>query len=74
MKVDDSKENEARCICPNCPTHDECMQRTHAETLYCARGKSKCEINKKGCLCGECPVAADYQLTDLYFCETGQAK
>jgi hypothetical protein len=44
------------------------------EKLYCARGKSKCKINRKGCLCGECPVASDYQLTSLYFCDIGKAK
>jgi len=72
MKVDDTKENATRCLCPNCPTHEnECMKE---EKLYCSRGKSKCKINRKGCLCGECPVASDYQLTDLYFCESGKAK
>ena len=72
MKVDDSKENEARCICPNCPSHaNECMKE---EKLYCGRGKSECKINRQGCLCGECPVASDYQLTDLYFCDIGKAK
>ncbi len=72
MKVDDKKENEIRCICLNCPTHQNaCM---NVEKLFCARGKSKCQINRKGCLCGECPVGSDYQLTDLYFCDIGAAE
>ena len=73
MKVDDNDENAKRCLCPNCPTYDGCMKGAK-EMLYCGRGKSSCKIERAGCLCGECPVASDYQLTDLYFCDKGKAE
>jgi len=41
------------------------------EGLFCARGKAKCEFEKKGCICGECPVASDYRLSGIYYCESG---
>lgn len=73
MKVPNTKENTDKCICPNCPTHNACMKEK-AEKLFCATGKSKCELTKQGCICGECPVASQYRLNDLYFCNSGKAE
>ncbi len=73
MKVDDSQKNSSRCLCPTCPTYNGCMNKDGLK-MFCARGKTACQIERQGCLCGECPVASDYQLTDLYFCEIGPAK
>lgn len=72
MKVPDTKENAVNCICPNCPTHNACM-KSPMTLLYCARGKTRCSFERQGCLCGECPVASDYRLRDLYFCDIGAA-
>ncbi|MCL5407225.1 MAG: DUF2769 domain-containing protein [Patescibacteria group bacterium] len=71
MKVPNTPENNTNCLCPNCPTHNECMKD---QKLFCSIGKTSCELKKQGCLCGECPVASEYQLHDLYFCEQGAAK
>ncbi len=68
MKVSDISENAQKCICSGCPTYNECMAQG-GKVLYCARGKPGCEIDSAGCICGECPVAGDYALTDLYYCQ-----
>jgi hypothetical protein len=57
------------------------------EGLFCAAGKSGCEINKQECICEMCPIDKEYQLTanlDLmekmilkmnqFYCENGPAK
>lgn len=43
------------------------------EGLFCARGKSGCDFERRGCICGECPLAADYRLVDFYYCDKGKA-
>jgi hypothetical protein len=30
-------------------------------------------IEKKGCICGECPVASEYKISGFYFCDKGEA-
>jgi aldose sugar dehydrogenase len=67
MKVPNTPENHSRCICPGCPTYDDCMAKG-GENLFCAAGKSACEFDSMGCICGECPVGSDYRLSDLYYC------
>lgn len=66
-------ENLEKCLCPTCPTLNECM-RNRDERLFCSRGKSMCEFERKGCLCGECPIESEYGLTDFYYCYFGAAK
>jgi hypothetical protein len=39
--------------------------------LFCAREKSDCEIEKKGCICGQCPLFSEYGLENLYYCING---
>jgi glucose/arabinose dehydrogenase len=70
--VPDTQYNNRRCICPNCPSYDKCMTGK-MEKLYCAVGKSVCMIEKKGCICGECPVASEYKISGFYFCDKGEA-
>lgn len=72
MKVPDTRENLMKCICGNCPTHNQCM-KDGMEGLFCARGKSSCEFEKMGCICGECPLYGEYQLSDMYYCDIGSA-
>lgn len=67
MKVDNTKENEKICICTMCPSYNECMKK-NKELLYCARKKSRCKFDKKGCLCGGCKVYQKYNLSGGYFC------
>ena len=73
MVVPNTNENKIRCICPGCPTYNECMKGKE-KTFFCAQGQSECAIESQGCICGECPVASDYKLNELYFCKSGLAK
>ena len=68
-----TKENFNKCLCPGCPTRNECM-RNRDERLFCSGGKSECDLKRKGCLCGECPVESEYGLTSFYYCDEGAAK
>ena len=71
--VQDTEENAELCLCPGCPTHNECMEDNN-ERLFCSRGKTDCDLEKRGCLCGTCPVERNYELTDFYYCAEGAAK
>jgi methylamine---glutamate N-methyltransferase subunit C len=64
--VQDSIENENKCICLRCPSFP---QDCKGEILYCARGESHCEIGARGCVCSVCPVYLENQLQGLYFCD-----
>ncbi len=72
MKVENNQDNLIKCICKNCPTRDECM-KGKMEGFFCARDKSTCDLEKKGCICGECPLSSEYQLSGSYYCENGIA-
>ena len=73
MKVPDTKEDWAKCICMNCPTENECM-KTRMQGLFCARGETNCDLERQGCICGECPISSEYQLTGGYYCDVGAAE
>jgi len=70
MKVPDTEDNAAICICPGCPTYNDCM-REASQALYCSRGKTDCSPDQHGCICGECPIKSDYMLSGMYFCING---
>jgi hypothetical protein len=74
-KVPINPQNEEKCFCPKCPTflQSNCPKEKK-EILYCAQGKTTCELSKKGCLCGACPVHEEYNLTGAYFCFRGAAE
>jgi hypothetical protein len=44
------------------------------EGLFCARAKTACELMKNGCICGACPLTAEYSLDKMYYCEIGAAE
>ncbi|OGI26707.1 MAG: hypothetical protein A2359_03455 [Candidatus Moranbacteria bacterium RIFOXYB1_FULL_43_19] len=71
-RVPNTKENAEKCFCPKCPTFTQsnCPEEKE-ENLYCAKGKTACKLSKEGCLCGACPVHAEYNLEDGYFCFRG---
>lgn len=71
--IEDTKKNSEKCICASCPSKNECM-KNNGEWFYCAREKSKCEVTKKGCLCGACPIQVKYNLKDYYYCINGKAE
>ncbi len=71
--VPNKEENAQRCVCPGCPTYNTCM-KGNDEHLFCSRGNSTCDIEKKGCNCPTCPVWKEYGLNDFFYCEKGAAK
>lgn len=72
MAVIKNEENLKKCVCADCPSYDECTMEKE-ELLYCSTeiGKSACEINRKGCICGTCPVQLENNLISGYYCVTG---
>ena len=71
--VQDTKENATKCICATCPTKNQCM-KDKMEWFFCARGKSACEGDRKGCFCGGCPVSRENKLKGMYYCFEGRAE
>jgi hypothetical protein len=69
-KVPNTQENMEKCICDGCPSYNQCM-KDKDEGFYCAEDKSACEFDKSGCLCGMCPLTAEFALEKMYYCETG---
>ena len=61
--VPDLAENQRRCNCLHCPSNPP-----EGKGLHCARGLSDQRVRTVGCICTECPVYAEYGLTDGYFC------
>ena len=65
------KANKKHCICPDCPTYNECAKEK-GELFYCALGKSQACITKEsGCICPACPITETMGLTKDYFCVRG---
>lgn len=71
-RVEDTPDNASICICPDCPTYNNCMGMA-GELLYCARGKTGCDAEARRCICPDCPVYATYELSTLFFCLKGAA-
>lgn len=73
-KVEKNEGNMQNCSCPGCPSYNECA-KGKAEVLYCAGeiGKSACEYQKNGCICGACPVHTEFALESGYYCIQGSA-
>ncbi len=67
-RVKKVKELMGMCICPDCPTYNDCARKA-SESLFCAYGGSfHCITEEKDCLCPTCPVASDLGLTRNFFC------
>ena len=66
-KVQDNKESTDKCKCPVCPSYTECLKQKMA-SLFCARGKTECKVSMNGCICGTCPVHAENNLDEGYYC------
>jgi hypothetical protein len=62
------KEKKEMCICPGCPTYNDCAESAQ-ETLFCVIGGSfLCISKEKDCICPICPVTPDLGLTRDFFC------
>jgi hypothetical protein len=74
-KVPSTKKNENKCFCTKCLTYLQAdCPKEKTEILYCAKGKTACDLKEKGCICGACPVHEEYKLDGMYFCFRGVAK
>ncbi len=66
IKLIEEKKN--MCICPSCPTYNDCAEKAH-ETFFCGIGGSfVCISMEKDCVCPLCPVTPDLGLTKDFFC------
>lgn len=70
MKVENTPVNQAKCVCPSCPSYNECMSEKK-EILFCAVGQAVCDFEKKGCICGTCPIKIENNLSSGYYCVSG---
>jgi len=67
------KELERDCVCPICPSYNECAKEKE-ENIFCIIGKSKDCINTElGCMCPTCPLAQKYQIGVIhnFYCHRG---
>ncbi len=67
------KKLEVDCVCPTCPTYNECA-KNKGENIFCITGKSKdCITMTLGCLCPTCPLAQKYKIGLMYnfYCNNG---
>lgn len=64
--IEDTPENREKCHCRFCPSYPH---KCDGEALYCANGKSDCEIEVKGCICNTCPICFEYKLENRYYCD-----
>ncbi|WP_406661285.1 DUF2769 domain-containing protein [Methanolobus sp. ZRKC3] len=46
----------------------------HLEGVFCAFEKSNCITEEKGCICGNCDVYKENELTNMYFCLENDGK
>lgn len=51
--------------------HKHIDEIEHLEGFFCAFGKSKCITEEKECICGECPITKENNLTKGYYCTKG---
>lgn len=59
------------CMCISCPSYNGCAKDAE-ELLFCFAGKSfNCISQEKECICKQCPTAATYGLSHIYFCIKG---
>ncbi len=71
-KTDKEGDMRPRCICPRCPTYDDCARKGN-QLLFCMEGKSGCRLQRYGCICPSCPVEKEQGFTGVYFCISGKA-
>lgn len=67
------KKLENDCVCPTCPTYNDCAKEKH-ENVFCITGKSQdCITMELGCLCPTCPLAQKYRIGLAYnfYCNHG---
>ncbi|MGD0817041.1 MAG: DUF2769 domain-containing protein [Methanomassiliicoccales archaeon] len=67
-------EDKKKCVCISCSSYNECAARKR-ELLFCLLGNSSdCNLDELGCICPNCPVAAELDLKNSYYCTQGSEK
>ncbi len=61
-------KSELKCICEDCPSFVECKEKI----AFCLTGKSKCIKEKRGCICGGCPIHLENNFEGYYYCFSGK--
>jgi hypothetical protein len=70
-KMQGMKKATEECICPDCPTYNDCAREAR-EGLFCAHGSSFiCITQENACICMQCPVWKEYGQARQYFCNRG---
>jgi hypothetical protein len=65
-KNNTTEEMKNDCVCPICPTYNECAKEAD-EKLFCVLGKSeKCIQKERGCMCPTCPFGQKYGIGVKY--------
>lgn len=66
------EEHRAKCICPDCPTFNDCAKQK-GELFFCSiySARSGCITKEKWCICETCPVTELEGLTKTYYCIKG---
>ena len=68
MEVPNQPENASKCICGTCPSYID------GDTgFFCSLGESKNDVVKKGCVCSDCALWTEFELSNGYFCVEGKA-
>ena len=68
--------NIRNCICGECVSFPgKLRELAHADMpgLFCGHGKSKLEIEQKGCICSSCLVQQENELGGAFYCANGKA-
>lgn len=75
-RVPQINENFNRCLCPVCPTYTSTFcadeEEESREKMFCSIGQASCALDQNGCICGDCPVWKEYELTSNYYCIKGE--
>lgn len=66
------EEKLAICLCEDCPSHPKPVF-PKKDGVFCAVGRTKEIVDKKGCLCKMCPLYSEYSLMGSFFCIEGPA-
>jgi hypothetical protein len=76
MSEKQKRENREQVIymcknyCGKCPSYRGTGEKSFA---FCFEGKSSIITEKKGCLCGECPISKTMSLRWSHYCTNGSA-
>jgi hypothetical protein len=64
VTVPDSAENEAACLCRQCPS-----KVGDGLCFYCVRGRGPSVVAAGFCACNWCPLWSGYGLTSQHYCD-----